>query len=78
MPDGKWYRSEGFDTSDGGTVSVFTDMTESKESEAKLEQLANEAVVAHSRLKDAIEAMGQGFVLYDKDDRVRADEPTGR
>jgi len=70
MPDGRWYRSEGFDTSDGGTVSVFTDITESKIHEAKLAQLAQETELAHSRLMDAIEAMGQGFVLYDKDDRV--------
>ena len=70
MPDGRWIRSEGSRTSDGGTVSVFTDMTESKITEAKLAQLADEAEVAHSRLMDAIEAMGQGFVLYDKDDRV--------
>ena len=36
MPDGRWHRSDGFDTSDGGTVSVFTDITESKTYEAKL------------------------------------------
>ena len=70
MPDGRWYRSDGFDTSDGGTVSVFTDITESKTYEAKLAKLADEAELAHSRLMDAIEAMGQGFVLYDKDDRI--------
>ena len=70
MPDGRWHRSDGFDTSDGGTVSVFTDITESKTYEAKLAKLADEAELAHSRLMDAIEAMGQGFVLYDKEDRI--------
>lgn len=70
MPNERWLRSEGFRTSDGGTVSVFTDMTESKEVEAKLAQLAAEAEVAHSRLLDAIEAMGQGFILYDKNDCI--------
>ncbi len=70
LPDGRWLRSEGYRTSDGGTVSVFTDMTESKETEAVLARLADEAKVAHTRLTDAIEAMGQGFVLYDKNDCV--------
>ncbi|WP_299754946.1 PAS-domain containing protein [uncultured Boseongicola sp.] len=70
MPDGRWLKTEGFRTSDGGTVSVFSDMTESKKTEAKLAQLADKAEVAHSRLTDAVESMGQGFVLYDKDDRV--------
>ena len=70
LPDGRWLRTEGSRTTDGGTVSVFTDITEIKESEDKLAQLAEEAEVAHSRLIQAIESMGQGFVLYDKDDRV--------
>lgn len=70
LPNGRWIRSEGSRTTDGGTVSVFTDMTEIKKSEEKLAQLAEEAEVAHSRLLQAIEAMGQGFILYDKDDRV--------
>ena len=67
MPDGRWYQSEGFPTRDGGTVSIFTDITEAKLHEA---ELAKETELAHTRLMDAIEAMGQGFVLYDKDDRV--------
>ena len=70
MPDGRWMRSEGFDTSDGGTVSVFTDITESKKHEAELSKLAEEADLAHARLTDAIESIGQAFVIYDKDDRV--------
>ena len=70
LPDGRWLRSEGYRTSDHGTISVFTDMTEIKQSEDKMAQLAQESEIAHSRLKDAIEAMGQGFVLYDKEDRV--------
>ncbi|WP_158221887.1 PAS-domain containing protein [Actibacterium pelagium] len=70
LPDGSWLRSEGYRTSDGGTVSVFTDMTDAKETEAELARLADEAKIAHQRLTAAIEAIGQGFVLYDKDDRV--------
>lgn len=70
MPDGRWMRSEGFDTSDGGTVSVFTDITESKKHEQELSKLAEEADLAHARLSDAIESIGQAFVLYDREDRV--------
>ena len=70
MPNGRWMRSEGFDTSDGGTVSVFTDITESKEHEEVLAKLADEADLAHARLTDAIESIGQAFIIYDKDDRV--------
>ncbi|MDA5093721.1 PAS-domain containing protein [Aliiroseovarius sp. KMU-50] len=70
LPDGRWLRSEGYRTSDGGTVSVFTDMTDAKETEAELARLADEAKIAHLRLTEAIEAMGQGFVLYDNEDRV--------
>lgn len=72
MPDGRWMRSEGFQTRDGGTVSIFTDITEAKKHEEELAALAKEADVAHARLMDAIEAMGQGFALYDKDDRMVA------
>lgn len=70
MPDGRWFRSDGYDTSDGGTVSVFTDITLSKQHEDELARLAKESELAHTRLMDAIEAMGQGFVLYDADDVV--------
>ncbi len=69
MPDGRWMRSEGFDTSDGGTVSVFTDITESKIHEEELARLAREADIAHARLKDAIESISQAFILYDAEDR---------
>ncbi len=70
LPSGRWFQSEGFPTSDGGTVSVFTDITEAKKHEAELAALAEDAEIAHRRLMDAIEAMGQAIILYDKDDRV--------
>ncbi|MBD3677134.1 MAG: PAS-domain containing protein [Rhodobacteraceae bacterium] len=70
VPDGRWFRSEGFETSEGGIVSVFTDITESKKHEEELAKFARDADQAHSRLKDAVEAMGQAFCLYDKDDKI--------
>ncbi|MDG2258704.1 MAG: PAS-domain containing protein [Paracoccaceae bacterium] len=69
LPDGTWYKAEGFRTRDGGNVSVFTDITELKEHEETLNKLAEESELAHSRLLDAVEAIGQGFVLFDADDR---------
>ena len=70
LPSGRWLRSEGYPTSEGGTVSIFSDITEDKETEARLAQLAQEAETSHARLTDAIEAIGQGFVLYDHEDRI--------
>lgn len=67
---GRWLRTEGFDTEEGGTVSIFTDVTKAKEHEEELARLAEESRLAHVRLRDALEAMDQGFVLYDKDDRI--------
>jgi|GEM_PF-447631 len=67
--DGTWFRAEGYETSDGGTVSVFTDVTALKEQEEKMAELAREAELAHNRLRDAVEAIGQGFVIFDAEDR---------
>jgi len=82
--DGRWYRSEGFATSDGGLVSVFTDITESKTHETELQKLLEdlgeardeavesqrEAATAHSRLTDALEVINQAIVLFDADNDI--------
>ncbi|MFT5007178.1 MAG: PAS domain-containing protein, partial [Paracoccaceae bacterium] len=67
---GRWLQIEGFDTAEGGAVSVFTDITETKEHEQELGRLADQADLAHARLRDAIESIGQGFALFDADDRI--------
>ncbi|OUS08136.1 hypothetical protein A9Q96_01330 [Rhodobacterales bacterium 52_120_T64] len=59
MPDGKWMKSEGFDTSDGGTVSVFTNITESKEHEAELDTLVEELGAARDEAVKANSAKSQ-------------------
>ena len=69
-PDGRWYRTEGFTTGEGGTVSIYTDITESKQNEEELARLAKKAELAHSRLTDALEVMHQAFVLFDSEDRI--------
>jgi len=59
MPDGRWMRSEGFDTSDGGTVSVFTDITETKEHEAELDKFVDELGLARDEAVKANSAKSQ-------------------
>ena len=59
MPDGRWYRSEGFDTRDGGTLSVFTDITEEKEHEAELAKLIEEVGEARDEAVKANAAKSQ-------------------
>lgn len=67
--DGTWFRAQGFETADGGTVSIFTDITELKQQEEAMAELARKSELAHNRLVDAVEAIGQGFVLFDDEDR---------
>jgi adenylate cyclase len=47
----------------GGLISMYTDITERKKSQALVEQ-------ARARLDDAIESMSDGFALWDRDDRL--------
>jgi PAS domain S-box-containing protein len=64
-------------TADGGTVAVFTDITDLRARERELADLIDsvgaardEAARSRSRLTDAIEAVSEGFALYDHDDRL--------
>lgn len=61
--DGRWLRISNKRISDGGTVSVRTDITDIKEREA-------EASRAQQQLLDAIEAIQDAFVLFDADERL--------
>src|SRR5208282_683641 len=47
----------------GGCISMYTDVTERKKSQALVEQ-------ARARLADAIESISDGFALWDRDDRL--------
>jgi len=53
-----------------GYLIIGTDITERKKHEAELKRLAEDAAAAHTRLNQAIEAMQDGFVLFDKDNRL--------
>jgi PAS domain S-box-containing protein len=64
-------------TADGGTVAVFTDITDLRARERELADLIgsvaaarDEAASSRSRLTEAIEAVSEGFALYDHDDRL--------
>jgi PAS domain S-box-containing protein len=50
---GKWVRTTRRRTSNGGIISVFSDITDLK--------------LAEQRLRDAIDALTEGFALYDRD-----------
>ena len=76
-PDGEDYWSDsalqplhGKDGAYQGCLVIGTDITERKQHEAALEHLAQEAANAHARLHQAIEAMHDGFVLFDKHNRL--------
>lgn len=53
-----------------GYLVIGTDITERKKHEVELKRLAEEAAAAHTRLHQAIEALQDGFVLFDKDNRL--------
>jgi len=53
-----------------GHLVIGTDITVRKKHEAELKRLASDAAAAHTRLHQAIEAMQDGFVLFDKENRL--------
>lgn len=53
-----------------GFVAIETETTERQRHLADLERLARDAETAHARLQDAIEALQDAFVLFDRDDRL--------
>ncbi|MCW5636395.1 MAG: PAS-domain containing protein [Rubrivivax sp.] len=61
--DGRWIRTIERPTRDGGLVAVRVDITEQRAQRAAAE-------AATARLHEAIEALPDGFALYDADDRL--------
>ena len=68
--DGRWIQISERKTQDGGTVGVFTDVTELKRREQELAAARDKATEAQRRLVDAIESISEGFSLYDADDKL--------
>ena len=63
LSNGRWLLINERRMSDGGRVSIYTDITDFKTRERELEMASN-------RFEDAIEALSSGFVLFDADDRI--------
>ncbi|MCZ8187650.1 MAG: PAS-domain containing protein [Beijerinckiaceae bacterium] len=84
LGDGRWLMVSDRITSNGARVGIRTDITDLKKHLADLEaarenmrrqaermaDLAEENKRAREVLRDAIESIGEGFVLYDSDDRL--------
>lgn len=84
LGDGRWLMISDRLTSTGGRVGIRTDITELKRHLSDLEaarenlraqaermsDLAVENQRAHEVLNDAIESIGEGFVLYDANDKL--------
>ena len=68
--EGRWIRTVERPTRDGGRVGVRIDITELRRQRAVAEQAQAVAEAATQRLSDAIEALPDGFALYDADDRL--------
>ncbi|MGI9332790.1 MAG: response regulator [Gammaproteobacteria bacterium] len=76
--DGRWIQINERKTADGGTVAVYTDISELKRREdeladlvGELEVASGEATKARTQLIEAVESIDQGFSLYGPDDRLQ-------
>ena len=77
LSNGMWLKRDERRTGDGGVVSVYTDITEIKQREQRLSDLVDElgatrdqAMRARTQLTEAIEAISEGFVVFDETDRL--------
>lgn len=61
--DGIWFLRRLRHTADGCTVETYTDVTEMKAAEHR-------AAHAERQLRNAIDSIGEAFVLYDREDRL--------
>ncbi len=68
--DGRWMMRRTLRTDDGGLMAITTDISALKRHEARLEKSKVAAEAAERRLQSAINALHDGFVLWDKDDRL--------
>ena len=67
LGDERWEKISERRTSDGGTVGVWTDITDLKRQELQLRAAEARARAAEQRLREAIESVHAGFVLFDAD-----------
>ncbi|MEM8652730.1 MAG: PAS-domain containing protein, partial [Pseudomonadota bacterium] len=70
LEHGKWIQQSDSRAESGNLVGLRTDVTELKQREQELEEAKNSAEQAQNRLTNAINAMNEGFVIFDKEDRL--------
>ncbi|MCV0394249.1 MAG: PAS-domain containing protein [Rhizobiaceae bacterium] len=68
--DGRFVMRREMRTDDGGRIGIGTDITAMKAREARIEQARAESEAAQKRLQVAIDALDDGFALWDADDRL--------
>jgi diguanylate cyclase (GGDEF)-like protein len=69
-PSGAWYQIYETPMPRGGLVTVRLDATETVQQREALRAAHDRAAHDHALLDDAIEALPDGFALYDSDDRL--------
>jgi diguanylate cyclase (GGDEF)-like protein len=69
-PSGAWYEIYETPMPRGGLVTVRLDATETVQQREELRAAHDRAANDHALLDDAIEALPDGFALYDSDDRL--------
>ena len=68
--DGDWLQINVNPIAQSGLVITVTDITPLKRAEAQQRRLRRETTRARRQLRDAIEAISEGFVLFDAEDRL--------
>ena len=61
--DGSWLEIRGNPLCDGGNLLTYSNITERKQQDEKLQR-------AEALLRSSIETIGEGFVIFDSDDRL--------
>jgi signal transduction histidine kinase len=70
LQNGRWAARWVQETREGGRVVVWHDITDQKQAEAALRDSEEKVRLAHARLMDALDNLHDGFMLWDKDDRL--------
>ena len=70
IADGSWLQINVNPIAESGLVITVIDITPLKRAEAQQRRLRKETTRARVQLRDAIEAISEGFVLYDAEDRL--------
>ena len=69
-PDGTILQIEGYPVPQGGFVTIYSDVTEVRRHEDEINEARSRAEAAEARLVAAVEALSDGFVIFDQDCRL--------